>query len=127
MRETLEFAALLRARRAQVEAVRTAVERTLLLLDLEDVAGCAVGSDEVPGISRGQVRRLTIGCGVVHHAPLLLLDQPTCALDAYLSAAVLDMLRTLADTGRTVLCSLHAPSQADFVKFDKVCQVMTCM
>lgn len=96
------------------------VERTLLLLDLEGIAECKVGCDDHPSISRGQIRRLTIGCGIVHNASLLLLDQPTCALDAYLSTAIVDMLRTLADTGRTVLCTLHAPSHSDFNKFDKV-------
>jgi ABC-type multidrug transport system ATPase subunit len=120
VRETLEYAAMLRLRCSDVQSVHQVVERTLLLLDLEKIADCNVGCDEHRSISKGQVRRLTIGCGLVHNASLLLLDQPTCTLDAYLSTSVLDLLRTLADTNRTVLCTIHAPSQSDFYKFDKV-------
>ena len=120
VRETLEYAAMLRLRNSDKKSVQIVVERTLLLLDLEKIAGCYVGCDEHRSISKGQVRRLTIGCGLVHNASLLLLDQPTCTLDSYLSTSVLDLLRTLADTNRTVLCTIHAPSQADFRKFDKV-------
>ena len=111
---------MLRLRNSDVASVTSVVERTLLLLDLDGIADCKVGCDEYPTISRGQIRRLTIGCGIMHNASLLLLDQPTCTLDAYLSTAILNMLRTLADTKRTILCTLHAPSQSDFMIFDKV-------
>ena len=129
VRETLEYAAQLRLRLSDVQAVQAVVNRTLLLLDLDKMADCTVGCDEHPGISKGHMRRLTIGCGLVQEASLLLLDQPTCALDAYLSKSVVDLLRTLADTGRTVLCTIHAPSQENFFKFDKVytwLHLMTC-
>lgn len=120
VRETLEFAAMLRLRNSDMDSVVSVVDRTLVLLDLDGIAGCKVGCDDHPSISRGQMRRLTIGCGILHNASLLLVDQPTCTLDSYLSTAILNMLRTLANTKRTILCTLHAPSQSDFMIFDKV-------
>ena len=97
-----------------------AVDKTLRLLDLDKNSNCLIGADENLNITKGQLRRLTIGCGIVHNASLLLLDQPLCALDASACSTVIAMLRTLANTKRTILCSVHGLSQADFREFDKV-------
>ena len=49
---------------------------------------------------------------------VLFLDEPTTGLDAYSSLLLVRSLRTLADSGRTVLCTIHQPRPDIFSLFD---------
>jgi ABC-2 type transport system ATP-binding protein len=58
-------------------------------------------------LSGGEKRRLHTGIALVHGAPLLLLDEPTVGADVGTRAALLDVVRRLADHGTAVLYSTH--------------------
>lgn len=78
------------------------------------VAGLPQGLDtplgeDGAGLSAGQRQRLALARGFLADRPLLLLDEPTAALDGETEAGVVDAVRRLA-AGRTVLLVAHRPA-----------------
>ncbi|KOG28184.1 MULTISPECIES: thiol reductant ABC exporter subunit CydD [Streptomyces] len=78
------------------------------------VAGLPQGLDTVlgedgAGLSAGQRQRLALARAFLADRPLLLLDEPTAALDGETEAGVVDAVRRLAE-GRTVLLVVHRPA-----------------
>ncbi|KAF9777952.1 hypothetical protein BJ322DRAFT_1025521 [Thelephora terrestris] len=51
---------------------------------------------------------------------LLLLDKPTSGLDSQSAWAIVSFLRTLADNGQAILCTIHQPSAELFQVFDRL-------
>lgn len=68
----------------------------------------ALGEDGA-GLSAGQRQRLALARGFLADRPVLLLDEPTAALDGETEAGVVDAVRRLA-AGRTVLLVAHRPA-----------------
>ncbi|WP_016906319.1 thiol reductant ABC exporter subunit CydD [Streptomyces xiaopingdaonensis] len=61
------------------------------------------------GLSAGQRQRVALARAFLADRPLLLLDEPTAALDGETEAAVVEAVRKLAE-GRTVLLVAHRPA-----------------
>lgn len=61
------------------------------------------------GLSQGQRQRLTLARALARPAPVLLLDEPTAALDEATEQLVLDGIRRFA-AGRTVVLVTHRPA-----------------
>lgn len=61
------------------------------------------------GLSAGQRQRVALARAFLADRPVLLLDEPTAALDGGTEAAVVDAVRRLA-VGRTVLLVVHRPA-----------------
>jgi ATP-binding cassette subfamily C protein CydCD len=61
------------------------------------------------GLSAGQRQRLALARAFLADRPLLLLDEPTAALDGETEAGIVDAVRRLAE-GRTVLLVVHRPA-----------------
>ncbi|MFH7593911.1 thiol reductant ABC exporter subunit CydD [Streptomyces racemochromogenes] len=61
------------------------------------------------GLSAGQRQRLALARAFLADRPVLLLDEPTAALDGETEAAIVDAVRRLA-AGRTVLLVVHRPA-----------------
>ena len=62
------------------------------------------------GLSLGQRQRVALTRALVSDAPLVILDEPTAHLDAAGETVVLDTVRALRESGRTVLLVAHRPS-----------------
>jgi ABC-2 type transport system ATP-binding protein len=104
-RENLEFFARLygvpsadRRRRA---------DELLALVGLADRAGHRVAT-----YSGGMKRRINLAAALVHDPPLVLLDEPTAGVDPQSRNAILDIVRSLRDRGRTVVYTTHYMEEA---------------
>jgi ABC-2 type transport system ATP-binding protein len=105
--EFLHFMAAIKgvAPRAARGAVNTVAER----LELGPVLGMPIGK-----LSRGYRQRVAIAQALVSNPPLLILDEPTNALDAYQVIAVRALVRSLAGR-RTVLVASHVLTEIERV------------
>ena len=68
---------------------------------------------EVGGYSTGMKTRLALARSILHDPELLLLDEPTSGLDPESAVAVLDLIRDMANEGRTVLMCTHLLLEAE--------------
>lgn len=62
------------------------------------------------GLSGGQAQRLALARVWLSDAELVLLDEPTASLDAESEAEVIDALRALAESGKTLIMATHHPA-----------------
>jgi ABC-2 type transport system ATP-binding protein len=83
---------------------------TLRLADLEDVA-----NRRVERLSGGQRQRVRLALAVAGNSELLILDEPTAALDVDARRSFWDRVRGYVSTGRTVLFATHRLEEADAV------------
>jgi ABC-type multidrug transport system ATPase subunit len=79
-------------------------------LHLDAVAGKRVGA-----LSKGYRRRLLLAIALLAPQPVLLLDEPFDGLDLHQTRAVAALLRGLAETGRSLLVSIHQLNDAERV------------
>jgi ABC-2 type transport system ATP-binding protein len=79
-----------------------AAQRALVEVDLLDVAERSVG-----GFSHGLRQRVKLAQALAHEPDVLLLDEPLNGLDPAHRRHVVDLLRRLGESGRTVIVSSH--------------------
>ncbi|EGZ17013.1 ABCG transporter-like protein [Phytophthora sojae] len=72
----------------------------------------------IRGSSQEQMKRLTIGVELAAQPSILFLDEPTSGLDAHSAKLITDGVRKVADSGRTIVCTIHQPSSDVFFLFD---------
>jgi polar amino acid transport system ATP-binding protein len=103
------------ARKMSRSVARAQARELLVLIGLEDKA------DEYPDrLSGGQQQRVAIARALAMNPSLMLLDEITSALDPQLIGEVLELVRTLADEGMTMIIATHEMSFAREVA-DKIC------
>ena len=68
--------------------------------------------DEMSG---GEQQRVSIARALVHEPGYLLADEPTGELDTGTGAAILGMLRQIADRGTTIVMATHDPAALQHV------------
>ncbi|KAG3231642.1 ABC transporter G family member 31 [Phytophthora idaei] len=116
IREALTFSAFLRQGADVPDSHKyDSVNECLDLLDLNLIA-----DQIIRGSSVEQMKRLTIGVELAAQPSVLFLDEPTSGLDARSAKLIMDGVRKVADTGRTIVCTIHQPSSEVFSVFDSL-------
>ncbi len=78
-------------------------------IDLLEQVGLADYKTRYPHeLSGGQQQRVAIARALAMQPKVLLLDEPTAALDPTIAVGILDILKNLADSGLTMLFVTHA-------------------
>ncbi|WP_326808037.1 thiol reductant ABC exporter subunit CydD [Streptomyces sp. NBC_01775] len=96
-------------RLARPDADGHAVARALADAGAPDLDPARVLGEDGGGLSAGQRQRVALARAFLADRPLLLLDEPTAALDGTTEATVLEAVRHLAET-RTVVLVTHRPA-----------------
>lgn len=81
---------------------RAAVDEAIALLGLERLADRQIGE-----LSGGQRKRAFVARAIAQDAELMLLDEPFAGVDRTSEAAIIDVLRSLRDRGRSVVIVHH--------------------
>ncbi|RWW39452.1 hypothetical protein BHE74_00055221 [Ensete ventricosum] len=121
VRETLTYAALLRLPRAMTR--RQKEERAMNViyeLGLERCQDTIIGGSFVRGVSGGERKRVCIGNEIIMNPSLLFLDEPTSGLDSTTALRTIQVLNDIAESGKTVVTTIHQPSSRLFHRFDKL-------
>ena len=73
-------------------------------------------------LSGGLLRRLNIACGIAHRPDLIILDEPTVAVDPQSRSAILDGIKRLNQEGATVIYTSHYMEEVE-----QLCDRITIM
>lgn len=107
VRTALRYAARLRFPGDVAEAERNArIEEVLAELKLDIHA-----TKKITSLSGGQRKRVSVALELLTKPSLIFLDEPTSGLDPGMDRDVMQLLRGLADDGRTVLVVTHSVAE----------------
>lgn len=90
-RQLLTFAAKMRTNLSAVETserVNNIIER----LGLERCQNTIFGGNILRGLSGGEKKRVSIGYELITNPKLIILDEPTSAVDSYTALTILELL-----------------------------------
>ncbi|EQC30659.1 hypothetical protein SDRG_11714 [Saprolegnia diclina VS20] len=91
------------------------VRDVLVVLELQ-----ARANAQLFALSLGERKRVTIGGELLSNPSILFLDEPTTGLDSRAATIVMECVKRIAQSGRTVVCTIHQPSTVLFELFDKL-------
>jgi ABC-2 type transport system ATP-binding protein len=98
---------------ADLYGVPRAERRKNVAEALEIVGLASRKDDRVSTYSGGMRRRLNLGCALVSDPRLVLLDEPTVAVDPQSRAHIFDAVRALRARGTTILYTTHYLEEAE--------------
>jgi ABC-2 type transport system ATP-binding protein len=81
------------------------------LLDQFDLADAR--SKPFRSYSKGMKRKLTIAAGIIHAPKILFLDEPTTGIDVTSARQIRQLIRSLNQTGTTILLTTHYIEEAE--------------
>ena len=91
-------------------APAAAVDRALAIVELAGAADRSLAT-----YSKGMRQRAKVAAALVHDPPILVLDEPFNGMDPRQRLHMMDLLRALADAGRTILFSSHILEEVERV------------
>ncbi|GJD12434.1 ABC transporter G family member 22 [Galdieria sulphuraria] len=101
-----------------IEKKKQRVQEIIQEMGLSHVKNTMIGSETKRGVSGGERKRVSIATELVTNPSLLFLDEPTSGLDAFNARNVMQALLKLAQSGRTVITTIHQPRSDIFNMFD---------
>ena len=90
-----------------VENLQGKVDEILEFTELTDRA-----DDHISTFSGGMQKRVSLACALVHQPTLMILDEPTAAVDPHLRFRMWQLFRELASGGKTLFISTHLMDEA---------------
>lgn len=122
VREALYFSTKLRTDLSDSE-IEKRIDNILEELGMRDKKDSLIGSPERKVLSGGQRKRVNIAMELITDTPVLFLDEPTSGLSSYDAEGVVDLLKRLARSGKTIITTIHQPSISIFRKFDNLIMI----
>jgi ABC-type multidrug transport system ATPase subunit/ABC-type multidrug transport system permease subunit len=122
VRQALYFSARLRTDLTDAE-IDARTQKVLNDLGIPDKIDTVIGSPEKKTLSGGQRKRVNIGLELITDTPVLFLDEPTSGLSSYDAESVIDLLKELSKSGKTILTTIHQPSLKVYKQFDDLLMV----
>jgi ABC-type multidrug transport system ATPase subunit len=122
VRQALYFSARLRTDLTDAE-IDARAQKVLYDLGIPDKIDTVIGSPEKKTLSGGQRKRVNIALELITDTPVLFLDEPTSGLSSYDAESVVDLLKELSKTGKTILTTIHQPSLKVYKQFDDLLMV----
>ncbi len=122
VRQALYFSARLRTDLSDSE-IDERTEKVLADLGIPDKIDTVIGSPERKTLSGGQRKRVNIALELITDTPLLFLDEPTSGLSSYDAESVVDLLKQLSRSGKTIITTIHQPSLKVYRQFDDLLMV----
>jgi len=95
-----------------------AADRAIAMVDLPDASNRAIG-----GYSKGMRQRIKVAAALVHDPPVLILDEPFNGMDPRQRLHMMDLLRSMAAEGRSILFSSHILEEVERIS-DRVLVVV---
>ena len=121
VREALFYSARLRLPKDFTNRdIHKRIDDVLAQLGLSGIDDVLIGSPTRKGISGGQRKRVNLAMELLTDPSVLFLDEPTSGLSSEDTLIVMQVLRKLADSGKTILLTIHQPSLEAFSKLDNV-------
>ncbi len=110
--QALEYYAKLRLPNdMKPQEIKNLILTTLEKLGLKGTENTVIGSpDTEKGISGGQRKRVNLAMELLADPKIIFLDEPTSGLSAVDTKMVMELLRKLADSGKTIIITIHQPS-----------------
>ncbi|MGV3531477.1 MAG: FHA domain-containing protein [Chthoniobacteraceae bacterium] len=106
--QALHFSARLRlAASTPPSEMQKLIVQTLTQLGLRERA-----DHPIHRLSGGQRKRVSVGVELLAKPPVLFLDEPSSGLDPATEFQLMELLRDLADTGCTIVCTTHVMEHA---------------
>nr|WOD55113.1 ABCG transpoter Scarlet2 [Hymenopus coronatus] len=122
VREHLTFTAKLRLDRRMTSIDRQQkISNLLACMGLSAQSNTLIGSsgqDKV--LSGGERKRLSFATEMLTNPSLLFCDEPTTGLDSFSAHTLVEKMKEMANSGRTVLCTIHQPSSDVFNMFHQL-------
>uniref|UniRef100_A0A182QAD9 ABC transporter domain-containing protein n=1 Tax=Anopheles farauti TaxID=69004 RepID=A0A182QAD9_9DIPT len=116
VQETMQFAVDMKMPQGSLASAKQAkIGDILEMVGLDGTRGTVVRN-----LSGGEQRRLAVAVELITNPPIMLLDEPTSGLDSVSSTQVISHLKSLAMSGRTIVCTIHQPASSLFQLFDDV-------
>lgn len=121
VRQALYYSARLRLPADTSDAeLHGRIDTVLAELGLSGLDGARIGTPERKGISGGERKRVNIAMELLTDPSVLFLDEPTSGLSSEDALMVVQLLRRLADEGKTVVLTIHQPGREAFALLDEV-------
>lgn len=121
VREALFFSARLRLPADHNDhEIHNRIDCVLKQLGLVGIDNVLIGSPTRKGISGGQRKRVNLAMELLTDPSVLFLDEPTSGLSSEDTLIVMQVLRHLANVGKTILLTIHQPSLDAFRLLDNV-------
>ncbi|XP_054801414.1 ABC transporter G family member 9-like [Prosopis cineraria] len=119
--ETLVFTVLLRLPNCLSKEEKVSHGEAIMEeLDLTRCKDTIMGGPSLRGVSGGEWKRVSTAQELLTNPSLLLVDEPTSGLDSTTAKRLVLVLCELAQSGRTIVMTIHQPSSKLFYMSQKV-------
>jgi len=122
VRQALYFSTKLRTDLTDAE-IEARIDLILEQLGILDKKNTLIGSPEQKVLSGGQRKRVNIAMELITDTPVLFLDEPTSGLSSYDAEGVVELLKKLANQGKTIITTIHQPSIDVYKRFDNLIMI----